>query len=99
MARTIRTIVENLSVSEVIDAEQEIYPRLDEAYDALKWWLSRAPESGEIIDDVNWLYMQNGDERVNIPALIVVYTFNAYEVEFKHILVRIPNAPDNRDLE
>jgi hypothetical protein len=74
----------------VVDAEQAIYPRLGEAFDALKWWLARQPESGEIIDDVNWLYMQDGDARTNIPALVVVYTFNSREVELKHILVRIP---------
>jgi hypothetical protein len=86
-----RTVIENWSVTATIDAEQEIYPRLYEAFDALKWWLSRVPESGEIIDDCNWLYMQDGDKRVNIPALVVVYTFNAREVLLKHILIRIPS--------
>jgi hypothetical protein len=90
MARLIRSVVENLSVTHVIDAEQDIYPRLGEALEALKWWLARVPESGEIIDDVNWLFMQDGDGRVNIPALIVVYTFDATQVELKHILVRVP---------
>lgn len=92
MSRAIRTVVENLSVAEVIDAEQEIYPRLGEAFEALKWWLSHSPESGEIIDDANWLYMQDGDARVNIPTLVVVYTFNSWEVVLKHILVRVPGA-------
>ena len=90
MPRSIRTVVENCSVTDVIDAEQAIYPRLGEAFDALKWWLARVPESGEIIDDVNWLYMQDGDARVNIPALVVVYTFNSWEVVLMHILVRVP---------
>jgi hypothetical protein len=90
MPRIVRTVVEDINVSETIDAEQSIYPRLDEAFEALKWWLARVPESGEIIDDVNWLYMQDGDDRANIPALVVVYTFNGYELRMKHILVRIP---------
>jgi hypothetical protein len=98
MARTVRTVVENWSVTDVIDAEQAIYPRLVEAFDALKWWLARSPESGEIIDDVNWVYMQNGDKRVNIPALVVVYTFNSYEVVLKHILIRIPTVFDNSEV-
>ena len=93
MARIIRTVVENQSVSETIDAEQEFYPRLDQAFDALKWWLARIPESGEIIDDVNWLYMQDGDERMNIPALVVVYTFDSRQVVLKHILLRVPRIP------
>ena len=91
MARTIRTIVENYSVSEVIDAGQDIYPRLEDAIDALKWWLSRGPESGEIIDDVNWLYVQSGDEDANIPYLVVVYTFDTREVTLKHMQLKSPS--------
>ena len=90
MPRTVRTIVENWPVSEVIDAEQAIYPRLEEAFDALKWWLARVPESGQIIDDVNWLYVQAGDRRVNIPPLVALYTFNHQEVLLKFILVMVP---------
>jgi hypothetical protein len=96
MARIIRTVVENISVSESIDAEQAIYPRIGEAFDALKWLLARVPEIGELTDDVNWLYMQEGDGRVNIPALVVVYTFNHWEVVLKHILVRIPVIPGKK---
>lgn len=90
MARTMRVVIENFSVSEVIDAEQSIYPRLGEAFDALKWWLAKEPDSGEIIDDINWLFMQDGDAHKKIPALVVVYTFDAYEVQLKKILVRVP---------
>jgi len=97
MARTIRTVIENFSVSEVLDAEQTVYPRLEEAFDALKWWLAREPDSGEIIDDVNWLYMQDGDKEVGIPALVVVYTFNASHVELKHMLIRIPSLSEDRN--
>ena len=54
-----RTVIEAQIVSNVIDSEQEIYPRLEDAFDALKWWLAHVPESGEIIDDLHWLYKQN----------------------------------------
>ena len=90
MARTIRTVVENWSVTEVIDAEQAIYPRLEEAFEALKWWLARVPDSGEIIDDTNWIFVQDGDEKIKIPSLVVVYTFDSWQVVIKHILVRLP---------
>jgi hypothetical protein len=96
MARIIRTVVENWCVTEVIDNEQAIYPRLQDAFEALKWWLARVPESGEIIDDASWLYMQEGDGYANIPALVVVYTFNHYEVVLKHILVKLPVIPNGR---
>jgi len=88
MARLIRTVVENTSVSDVIDDGQSAYPRLENAIDALKWWLARVPESGEIIDDVNWLYVQDGDRDVNIPSVVVVYTFDSREVVLKHIQLR-----------
>jgi hypothetical protein len=91
MARTIRTVVENWSVTEVIDKEQFIYPRLEDAFEALKWWLARVPDSGEIIDDTNWIFVQDGDEKIKIPSLVVVYTFDVWEVTLKHILVRLPS--------
>ena len=67
--------------------------RLSESFDALKWWLSHRPESGEIIDDVNWLFKQKGNRAQNIPALVVIYTFDHREVLIKFILVRIPAIP------
>ncbi len=88
MARLIRTVIENVSVSEVIDAGQSIYPRLEHAIDALKWWLARVPENGEIIDDINWLYVQDGERDVNIPAIVVVYTFDSREVVLRHIQLK-----------
>ena len=84
-----RTVVEDAQVSEVIDSEQRVYPRLEEAFDALKWWLCRVPESGEIIDDLYWLYKQAGDRQQNIPALVAIYTFDNQYVWIKFILVRI----------
>jgi hypothetical protein len=85
-----RTVIEEVAVSEVIDREQSIYPRLADAFDALKWWLAHVPESGEIIDDVNWLYKQKGNREQKIPALVVIYTFDHRCVTISHVLVRIP---------
>lgn len=64
-----RTVIEEEAVSFVIDAEQSIYPRLEEAFDALKWWLCRKPETGELLDDINWVYKQRGDRRAEIPVV------------------------------
>ena len=85
-----RTVIESLSVSEVIDAETSIYPRLGEAYQALQWWLSHEPDSGEMIDDVHFLYKQRGNLRLRMPALVVLYTFSKHEVSFLSVLVRLP---------
>lgn len=87
-----RTIVEDQIVSEIIDREGATYQRLEHAFEALKWWLSHSPESGEPIDDLNWLFKQNGDLDINLPDLIVIYTFDARCVALKFVLVRLPIA-------
>ena len=56
----LRTVIKSPEVSDKVDAESGIYPRLEEAFNALKWWLSHDPESGELIDDYHWLYKQRG---------------------------------------
>jgi len=86
----VRTVIEHVRVSEIIDKEQEIYPRLGDAFEALKWWLSHLPDSGELIDDTNWLFKQDGDHEHNIPTLVVIYTFDFNYVEINFVLVRIP---------
>lgn len=85
-----RTVIEDPIVSEIIDREGATYPRLTDAFDALKWWLSRAPDSGEPVDDLNWLFKQSGDLGIQLPDLVVIYTFNAQCVTLKFILVRLP---------
>ncbi len=87
-----RTVIEELNVCEIIDKEQAIYPRLEAAYDALKWWLSHVPESGEIIDDLHWIYKQRGYWDVKLPAMTVLYTFDAKYVTFQYLLLRIPTV-------
>lgn len=86
-----RTVIEERRVSEVIDAEQEIYPRLEDAFEALKWWLAHRPDSGVLLDDENWIYKQAGDEQLNVPSLVVIYTFDHVCITLKFVLVRLPN--------
>lgn len=85
-----RTVIEDIRVSEVIDKEQALYPRLVDAFEGLKWWLSHDPESGELIDDIHWLFKQDGSLQHNIPTLVVIYTFDFNCVEIRFVLVRIP---------
>jgi len=86
-----RTVVESGDVSAKIDAESTVYPRMHEAFDALTWWLSRNPDTGELIDDYYWLYKQRGNRELNIPSLVVVYTFDHNSVEIVSLLVRLPS--------
>jgi hypothetical protein len=87
-----RTVIEDECVSEIIDLEQIKFPRLADAFDALKWWLARRPDKGVLMDDVNWICKQRGDREQNIPALVAIYTFDHRSVTIKFILVRIPAA-------
>jgi hypothetical protein len=86
-----RTVIEEHAVSNVIDAERAIYPRLAEAFDGLKWWLSHRPESGVLLDEESWIYKQAGNEKLNIPSLVTIYTFDHICVTLKFILVRLPS--------
>jgi hypothetical protein len=86
-----RTVIEDHIVSDVIDSEQDIYPRLAEAFEALKWWLAHRPDSGTLLDDENWIYKQAGNEKLKIPSLVTIYTFDHQCVTLKFILVRIPS--------
>ncbi|MBN8734031.1 MAG: hypothetical protein J0L64_26070 [Acidobacteria bacterium] len=78
-------------MSQKIDAERAIYPRLEEAFDALKWYLARRPDSGYLMDDVHWLFKQSGDTQAKIPSLVAVYTFDHRQLEILHLLVRLPH--------
>jgi hypothetical protein len=85
-----RTVIEARDVSAKIDAETAIYDRLEEAFDALKWWLAHNPDTGELVDDYHWIYKQRGDRFQHIPALVALYTFDHRCVEILSILIRIP---------
>jgi len=87
-----RTVIEAPNVTEAIDLEQSKYPRLEDAFDALKWWLAHVPESGTLLDDLNWICRQRGDYDQNIPTLVAIYTFDHNGVEILHILIRVPVA-------
>jgi hypothetical protein len=88
----LRTIVEEPIVSETIDQQTEIYPRLEEAFDGVKWYLARNPEAGEILDDFHWLYRNQADYDQNIPAMLIIYTFDDAKVILRFILLRMPTV-------
>jgi hypothetical protein len=85
----LRTVVEEPIVSETIDQHAEVYPRIEEAFDGIKWFLSRSPESGEILDDFYWLYKNQADQEQNIPAILVIYTFDDAKVLLRFIALRM----------
>jgi hypothetical protein len=85
-----RTVIEADHVSAKIDAESAIYGRLEDAWDALKWWIAHNPDSGVLLDDVHWIYKQRGNHELNVPALVIIYTFQPDIVEIIALLIRLP---------
>ncbi len=85
-----RTVLESLRVSLTLDDHAFAFPRLEDAYMCLQWWLARNPESGELIDRLHWAYKQEGSRESNIPSLVALYTFTEHEVDIIAILVRLP---------
>ena len=86
----LRTVIEGLRVSSKIDVECSNYPRLEEAYDALKWWLAHEPDSGDTLTDYWWVCEQKGDADANIPTLGALYSFDDNEVYIAAVLIRLP---------
>ena len=87
-----RTIIPERCVTEIIDAESAIHPRLMESYEGLEWRLCRAPETGYQVDDRHYIYRQEGDTRMNYPGLLVLYTFTHDEVRLLAIQVQVPRV-------
>lgn len=86
----IRTVVEERSVTEKVYAEGSFYPRLEEAYDALTWYLARRAEEGELVDDYYWIYKQKGNRELKIPALVALYTIDHDSVTIHSLLLKLP---------
>jgi hypothetical protein len=86
----LRTVVEEAIVSETIDQYAEIHPRLGDAFDGLKWFLAHSPESGEILDDFHWIFRNQADHEQNIPAILVIYTFDENKVVLRFVALRMP---------
>ena len=83
--QTLREIVEELDVSEYVDLYSD-HPRFGEAWDALKWVLSRNPEPKGSALKLNAAgtpyraYVLASDPLANTPDIWVVYTYSATQV-------------------
>ena len=96
----LRTIRPESAVSETIDAECKVYPRLSEAWDALEWELSRSAETmGQQNrgDESLRLYVQADDPIANVPSIWVVYRVDV-EVEILAVKIVPPEPEDDEDI-
>ena len=82
-------VVESQSVQQKIDAAIETSPRLGELYEGLKWFLSRSPRAGYIANSnpEKFLIKANGFKQINVPGVLILYSFSGTEVLLEAIKI------------
>ena len=88
----LRTVRPENAVTEAIDQGCAVYSRLEEAWEALKWELSRSAETmgQQNRGDENLrLYVQADDPLANVPSIWVVYRVGA-EIEILAVKIVAP---------
>lgn len=88
-----RTVVEDGAVTGFIERHQKKRPRLEEAYEGIKWRLARAPESGLKIDESGKYLLKTADMQPIMPGLRVLYTFDEHSVTIEAIDFGQKTAP------
>lgn len=79
-----KSIIESAQAQESIDAAIQIYPRLNDLYEGLKWRLARRPaESGVKISRLYDKYILKTLDwsTYGVPVIRVIYSFNENETE------------------
>jgi hypothetical protein len=70
-----------LAVTQILEAERSLYPRLIDACEALTWRLARRPDSDAyLIDEKHWVYKQVGSKK----------HIDNFQVTILHIQVVVP---------
>ena len=99
--QTLREIVEELDVSVCVDLYTETFPRFDEAWEGLKWILSRSPEpKGSAVKatpegEKYRAYVLAGDLLAGTPDIWVVYRFTDAQVIILGVQASIPKEEDD----
>jgi hypothetical protein len=79
-----RTIIEQPDAAASADLYRKQFPRFEEAYEALKWLLSRRCDTlglNRVVGEMEYrLYRQDSDIAARTPSLIVVFSYTEHEV-------------------
>lgn len=103
--QALRQIVEELDVAEYVDLFTEKHKRFDEAWNALKWLLSRNPEpKGSYIKVTAEgrryrAYVLAGDMLAGTPDLWVVYSYTDTEVVILSVHANEPTEDADEEEE
>ena len=96
----LRTVVPENSVTDLIDAECANFPRLEEAWEALKWLLAHSADNVGLpsrADETLRLYVQSDDQLAGVPALWVLYRVTGDVIHI--VAVRVVPPSDETDEE
>lgn len=95
-----REIVETGIVSQTIDSYNGAIPRLEEAWDALKWLLSRSPELGiPLAKETPQLRVYKSKGLAGLPDLVTLYNYSESQVHVHTILVLVDESPALREIQ
>lgn len=92
-----REVVPDTEVTAIIDAGCEEYGRLDEAWMALHWDLSRSGSTmgvGSRNDENLRLYVQSDDPVAGIPAIWVLYRVTTDQIQIMRARLVAPIAEE-----
>jgi hypothetical protein len=81
-----REIVQELRVSEALDAAAAEFPRVHDAMRGLEWRLARRPKDA-VSRDQYLIYRQKGFPTLDIPDIVVLYRYENEQVNIVGIHV------------
>jgi hypothetical protein len=94
MISIFRTIIEQRTAQQELDAKRKVYSRLDELWRGLGWRICREPEKGWVIKHKGSVYYSriiDPEVYPALPGIFVVYTFDENTVNV--LFVRIDPPP------
>lgn len=97
--QTLREVVEEIDVSDYVDSSKESHPRLDEAWESLKWLLARNPEPKGSALKVTArnryrAFVLAGDFLARTPDIGVVYIVSDTQINILEAVVTVPPEED-----
>lgn len=76
-----RTVVEDVRVTDTLTSLRANHPRIDDAWEGIKWRLARGPEEGyEVVSGKYLMRFPSFVNIVDVPSLTVLYEFNNDQV-------------------
>lgn len=89
-----RDVREEQIVSMNIDEARKDWSRVDDAYEALKWRVSRLPSSGTRSHDDKFVLATASDrfQTDGLPRIVILYTFDDDAVTIENIKIESPSV-------